>query len=48
MRLNIFEKNYELVEKMNANPSALSKHNLNKFADLTNEEFSRHGGFVLD
>nr|GMD06784.1 senescence-specific cysteine protease SAG12-like [Ipomoea batatas] len=48
MRFNVFKNNVERIETFNAGPDKGYKLGVNKFADLTNEEFRQltTGGFV--
>jgi len=41
-RLNLFNQSYKLVEETNNNPKFTYKLSLNKFADVSNEEFKKH------
>ncbi|XP_062017329.1 zingipain-2-like [Rosa rugosa] len=48
MRFDIFRKNVEYVEKFNNEANKTYKLNINRFADMTNEEFRRyHTGFKM-
>ena len=41
-RYNVFKKNYKLIEEFNANPDKTCTLEVNLFADLTDEEFSKY------
>ena len=47
-RQKIFESNLAKIQEMNIKSHGVCKMGLNKFADLTDEEFHKYGGFVLD
>ncbi|CAN6827489.1 unnamed protein product, partial [Brassica oleracea] len=47
-RFEIFKKNLELVQSINMNKNATYKMNVNKFSDLTDEEFrAAYTGLVV-